>query len=193
MNYLGYIGFYLSMMALGLSMATPPGPVNAMISVVSVQSKLKGTAVGAGAMTADLIFFFIVLLMRGFIPTEFIKFLYLIGGSYTAFLGFLTLRAKMNLNVRTRGSYLIGLSMGITNPYQIAWWVSFGIAMLDKFGIQSGIGFFSGIILWIITYPYLIEKAGKSSKKVEKLIKITSAIVLFLIGIYMITLFIFSV
>ena len=190
MQSLGFLWFYLSMLALGLSMAAPPGPVNAMIAFVSVQSKLKGTAIGAGAMTADLIFFFLVFLLKGLIPNELIRLLYLIGGSYTVFLGFLALRARMNLKIRTGGSYLVGLSMGITNPYQIAWWISFGIVMLDKFGIQSGIGFFSGIVLWIFAYPYFIEKTGKVSKNVEKLIKIVSAIVLICIGLYMITLFI---
>ncbi len=190
MNVLGFIWFYLSMLALGLSMAAPPGPVNAMIAFVSTRSKLKGTAIGAGAMTADLIFFFMVFLIKGFIPSELIKLLYIIGGSYTVFLGFLVLRSRMNLKIKTGGSYLVGLSMGITNPYQIAWWVSFGIVMLEKFGIQSGIGFFSGIVLWIFIYPYFIERAGKISKNVEKLIKIVSALVLICIGLYMITLFI---
>ncbi|MFP3223163.1 MAG: LysE family translocator, partial [Nitrososphaeria archaeon] len=80
--------------------------------------------------------------------------------------------------------------MGITNPYQIAWWISFGIAMLDKFGLQSGMGFFSGILIWIITYPYIFEKVGKKSVKFDKLIRIASAAVLFILGTFMITLFI---
>ncbi len=177
------------MMLLGLSMAAPPGPVNAMIAFASLESKLKGTAVGAGAMTADLIFFFIVFIIKKYLPLVLIKILYIVGGSYTLFLGLLVLYTKNRFKVKAKGGYLVGLSMGLTNPYQIAWWASFGIAMLERFGISSGIGFFSGIILWIFTYPYIIEKAGKTSKKVEGLIKIASAIVLIGVGLYMLLLF----
>ncbi len=186
------VWFYFTMMMLGLSMAAPPGPINAMITLASLQSNLKGTAIGAGAMTADLIFYFIIFLIKGLIPSELIKFLYGIGGLYTAFLGLLAIKSKMIFKIKTGGSYLMGLIMGITNPYQIAWWISFGIVMLDRFGILSGIGFFSGIALWIFTYPYSIKKAGKISMKVEKLIKMISALVLICIGLYMIMLFIIS-
>ena len=192
MGILSFLAFYVSMVALGLSMAAPPGPVNAMIAAVSVESKLRGTAVGAGAMTADLIFFIAVSLIRTLIPSEFVLPFYVIGGTYTVFLGFLVLRSRISKKIRVQGGYLVGLTMGITNPYQIAWWISFGMAMLDKFGLQSGLGFFSGILIWIITYPYIIEKVGKKSVKLEKLIRIASAAVLFVLGTYMIALFILS-
>ncbi|MFP3417659.1 MAG: LysE family transporter [Nitrososphaeria archaeon] len=190
MGILDFLAFYASMVALGLSMAAPPGPVNAMIAAVSVESKLRGIAVGAGAMTADIIFFMAVSLIRALINSEFVLPFYVIGGTYTVFLGFLVLRSRKIRKIRVQGGYLVGLTMGITNPYQIAWWISFGIAMLDKFGLQSGMGFFSGILIWIITYPYIFEKVGKKSVKFDKLIRIASAAVLFILGTFMITLFI---
>lgn len=42
---------------LGLSIAAPPGPMNALIANSSLKSPLHGTSVGAGAMTADLFSF----------------------------------------------------------------------------------------------------------------------------------------
>jgi len=192
MGILDFLFFYASMVALGLSMAAPPGPVNAMIAAVSVESKLRGIAVGAGAMTADIIFFMAVSLIRALINSKFVLPFYVIGGTYTVFLGFLVLRSRKIRKIRVQGGYFVGLTMGITNPYQIAWWISFGIAMLDKFGLQSGMGFFSGILIWIITYPYIVEKVGKKSVKFDKLIRIKSAAVLFILGTYMITLFIFN-
>lgn len=45
-------------LALGLSLAAPPGPVNSVIASESLRSKIHGVSVGLGAMTADFVFFF---------------------------------------------------------------------------------------------------------------------------------------
>ncbi len=44
-------------LALGLSLAAPPGPVNSVIASESLRSKIHGVSVGLGAMTADFVFF----------------------------------------------------------------------------------------------------------------------------------------
>jgi LysE type translocator. len=108
MGILDFLAFYASMVALGLSMAAPPGPVNAMIAAVSVESKLRGIAVGAGAMTADIIFFMAVSLIRALINSEFVLPFYVIGGTYTVFLGFLVLRSRKIRKIRVQGGYLVG-------------------------------------------------------------------------------------
>lgn len=40
-------------LVLGLSSAVPPGPMNALIASEALKSHMHGTAVGAGAMSAD--------------------------------------------------------------------------------------------------------------------------------------------
>ena len=48
-------------------------------------------------------------------------------------------------------SYIIGLTMGFSNPFQIAWWLTVGLASISFFGSVVIIGFFGGILLWLFT------------------------------------------
>ena len=54
---------------MGLSLAAPPGPVNAMIATEATRSKLHGFSVGLGATTADFTYFVVMLIFGPSIPT----------------------------------------------------------------------------------------------------------------------------
>lgn len=167
---------------LGLSMAAPPGPVNAMIANESLISKLHGSAIGLGAMTADLIFFIITFMLRNVIPKEIIYPLYVIGGALMLYLSFLILKSPNNSNKSKKGNYLTGLLLGLSNPYQISWWLTAGLFMIDEFGITIIPSFFIGILIWIFSFPFIINKIGN---KYSKYVKIFSVIILLGFGIYM--------
>ncbi|MBD6955103.1 MAG: LysE family translocator [Thermoplasmatales archaeon] len=142
---------------LGLSIAAPPGPVNAIIANESLRSNLHGTAVGAGAMTADLIFFIIVFSIRGYIPSFILKYIYIFSSILLLYLAYGVLRWEKSER-SVHGNFIVGLTMGITNPYQIAWWLTVGIFMLDRYSLVSSYGFFSGILLWIIIFPLTVKR-----------------------------------
>lgn len=167
--------------SLGLSIAAPPGPVNAIIANESVKSWLHGSSVGAGAMTADFIFFIIIYFIQGFIPIFILKPLYLIGGGFMIYLAYATLKSKMP-SKSIKGNYLIGLTIGLTNPYQISWWLTVGISMIKSLSISVIPGFFLGIIIWIISFPKLINKLGI---RYVNYVKIISAIILAAFGIFL--------
>ncbi|ACP35773.1 Lysine exporter protein (LYSE/YGGA) [Sulfolobus islandicus Y.G.57.14] len=166
---------------LGLSMAAPPGPVNAMIANESTKSWFHGSSIGAGAMTADLIFFIIVYFIQGYIPMPIINALYIVGGIFMLYLSYLTIKAKMPSS-SVRGNYIIGLSMGLTNPYQISWWVTVGISMIRSLSVLIIPGFFVGILIWIIAFPKAINMLGA---KYVKYVKIISSIILVAFGVYL--------
>ncbi|AWR97446.1 LysE family translocator [Acidianus sulfidivorans JP7] len=166
---------------IGLSMAAPPGPVNAIIANESLISKLHGSAVGLGAMTADFIFFLFTYFLRNIIPEFVIHLLYIIGGALMLYLTLLISKSKPS-NRSKKGNYITGLAMGITNPYQITWWLTVGLFMIDEFNIAIIPSFFLGIIIWIFSFPFLINKVGT---RYSKYIKIFSILVLLGFGIYM--------
>ena len=178
MDFFGYIGLGI---ILGLSMAAPPGPIYAMIASESTKSWFHGSSVGSGAMTADFIFFLIVYTIQGLIPSFILKPLYFIGGIFMLYLSYLTFRSKMPSS-SINGNYFIGLSMGLTNPYQISWWVTVGISMIKSLSLYIIPGFFLGILIWIISFPTVINKFGKNYLNY---IKIASSIILFIFGIYL--------
>ncbi len=162
------IYFLLFGYLLGISLAAPPGPVNAMIANESLKSKLHGTSVGAGAMTADLIFFIIMFQIKKYITLTFLHILYLIGGFYLLYLSLGILRSKMP-SKKISGNFFVGLTMGLTNPFQITWWITVGLFMLNQFSYISAVGFFLGIITWITVFPLGINKflSGRFSELVK--------------------------
>lgn len=167
---------------LGLSMAAPPGPINAIMANESLVSKFHGSAVGLGAMTADLIFFIITFFLRNVIPKEVIYPLYIAGGALMLYLSFLILKSKGE-NKSRKGNYFTGLIIGLANPYQISWWLTAGLFMIDEFGIAIVPSFFGGILIWIFTFPFIINKIGN---KYAKYVKIFSIVTLVSFGAYMI-------
>ncbi len=166
---------------LGLSMAAPPGPVNAIILNESLKSKIHGSSVGLGAMTADLIFYFITYDFRNFIPKDFLKAIYMAGGLLLIFISILIIRSKFNTNTSPKGNYITGLSMGLTNPYQITWWLTIGIFMLENLGVLSILGFFIGILIWIIIFPLI---SNMYIRKYSKYAKILSFMIVLAFGLY---------
>ncbi len=172
--------YYLLGIVLGLSLAGPPGAVNSIIANESLKSKLHGTSVGFGAMSADFTFFLIVYFLRAYINISILKFIYIIGGLFMLYLGIAILKSKMPSKSK-KGNYFIGLSMGLTNPFQILWWLTVGFFLLKELSIFSIVGLFSGIIIWIFSFPYAINRFGY---KYGKYIKIVSALIIFIFAIY---------
>ncbi len=145
---------------LGFSIAAPPGPINATIATqVATRSWLAGFLVGLGALTADAIFFLITFygLTRVLVGSEVGIVLFAAGGLMMLFLSFSTFKrarskAALKAGQQTRFPYLIGLSIGLTNPFQIGWWVTVGLGVLAAFGLRILVGFFLGISVWVIVY-----------------------------------------
>ncbi len=152
--YLPLIGYVL-----GLSLAAPPGPVNAIIINESSKSILHGTSVGAGAMTADFVFMIALYFGRVAIPAWAFRYLYIVGSVVMIYLAIAVIRSKMPSKT-PRGNYFVGLSMGITNPFQIVWWVTVGLFLVERMTLLSIVGFFLGLITWIILFPYAMNKVG---------------------------------
>ncbi len=174
--YLALVGY-----TLGLSLAAPPGPVNAVIMNESSKSKLHGTSVGAGAMTADFIFLVILYFGRLVIPVWAFKYLYILGAFIMIYLALSVIRSKMPTKTPT-GNYFVGLSMGITNPFQIIWWITVGLFLIERLSLLSVVGFFLGLLSWITLFPYAMNKVGR---RYSPLIKAFSFIVLILFALIM--------
>lgn len=142
---------------LGLSLAAPPGPVNSVIAFEGAKRPLKGTLVGLGAMTSDFIYMLIVLYLGTFIPEWIKRYLFLVGVRHVdPCLDGLEVEEGEGAHV----PYLKGLAMGITNPYQMEWWITAGLSSISLFGPIFIVGFFLGISLWITIFPMVMNKGA---------------------------------
>ncbi|MCL4314353.1 MAG: LysE family translocator [Candidatus Thermoplasmatota archaeon] len=146
--------------ALGLSLAGPPGPVTAIIINESRSSAFSGFLVGLGAMTADFILMIIVFSFYSAISNFRIDlYLYPIGAAVFLLNGVLDMKGGMGTSVPTGKGYLTGLEIGIVNPFQIAWWTGAGLSVLESFGIAPFYFLFVGIVIWVAFLSNAIRRS----------------------------------
>ena len=175
-SYVVLVGYVL-----GLSLAAPPGPVNAVIMNESSKSILHGTSVGVGAMTADFIYLIVLYFGRAAIPPFAFKYLYIFGAAVMVYLAISVIRSRMPSKT-PKGNYIVGLTMGITNPFQIIWWVTVGLFLIEKMTLLSVAGFFVGVLTWITAFPYAMHKVGS---RYSPLLRVFSFVILVAFAVVM--------
>src|SRR5208337_914539 len=171
---------------IGLSLAVPPGPMNAIIASESVKrSYVNGIKLGMGAMTADAIFLAITLIGVTVLFTgDAVKLIVSIaGGVILAYIAVMTIKSFNRPLTESdkeamRSPYLTGLVIGITNPSQILWWITAGAALIANFNALGIVGFFIGIIMWVSTFSITLNFAGSKVKWLYPAVVLISGIVL---------------
>lgn len=156
---------------IGLSLAAPPGPVNALIASHAVtRSWRSGFLVGCGAMTADAGFLTLSVLAHSAVAgvRVLFPFIALMGAAVMAVFAYGAARAWNRVpDVAASAervhatSYATGLSVNLTSPYPILWWLTAGLALIDQLGPAVLVGFFAGILLWITAFPLALRSAQR--------------------------------
>src|SRR5437879_11315951 len=134
----------LAGMGIGLSLGAPPGPVNAIIASQTVtRSWRAGFLVGVGATTADTIFLAIAFLARSAVAGigPYVRFIALIGAGVMVYFAWSEVRSwRQAPNIieskpdEPTKSYVTGLSVNITRPYPILWWLTAGLVLSHQLG-----------------------------------------------------------
>jgi threonine/homoserine/homoserine lactone efflux protein len=203
----------------GLALAAPPGPMNAVIAEESVlHGWTAGFRAGLGAMSADAVFFVLSLVgVVAFVdqfPT--VRGLMVgVGGLlmlYFAYGAAGELGATFDPSDETvadggetgeaGAGFRKAFLLAITNPYQILFWLTIGVALLESGqfdvlaqtpyvgGDLSGVlvvekgspalvaGFFGGILLWITGFPAALVTAERRVERFAPVVTALSALVL---------------
>jgi len=181
---------------LGLSIAAPPGPVNALIAthVVTKTKWWAGSLVGSGAMTADAIFLVITYSIGTAVhPTAGVLMaIYTTGACVMFFFAYKASKAwrkppiEEAQETRLTHSYFTGLAVALTNPYQILWWLTAGLAFIQSVGVAIVAGFFTGIIIWNISFPFALDYARKRIEKAYKAILLFALMTLIVLGVWLV-------
>lgn len=186
-------GSLISGLVLGYSLAVPPGPMNALIAAWSLRSFRHGFAVGAGAMSADFLLMLLTLALYSRLEAlgagYFTPF-HIAGGALFLYLAYKILKSRP-LGKREGGGgspargYLLGLSLGLINPYQVGWWLAAGLSSIAQFGVEWAAGLFIAILTWITAFPAAVRAGWEVNSKATWLaIKIFSVATLLFFGIY---------
>lgn len=156
---------------IGLSLAAPPGPVNAIIaSQIVTRSWRAGFLVGVGATTADTIFFALSVLAHSAITgiQGWVPIIALLGAGVIAYFAWNVVQAWRRAGAIVESkpdehakSYATGLSVNLTSPYPILWWLTAGLVLIDQLGPAVLVGFFSGLLLWISAFPLALREAQR--------------------------------
>lgn len=198
----------LAGVAFGLALAAPPGPMNAIIAEESVlRGWTSGFRAGLGAMAADLVFFLLALVglvtvversptLRGVMVT--------VGGLLMLYFAVGAARnTRATLAGETPGDgsgFSRAFLLSLTNPYQILFWLTVGVALLDtgrldvlaalpgeplerRVVVETGspallAGLFLGIGVWIVSFPAALVSLGDRTETVTPVVAAASALVL---------------
>ncbi|HET7324730.1 MAG TPA: LysE family transporter [Halococcus sp.] len=212
MSVLGAVTTVLAGAVFGLAVAAPPGPMNAVIAEESVlRGWSAGFRAGLGAMTADICFFFLALFgavaLVERVPTvRVVAFAF--GGVLMLYFAYGAARdAGTSFETDIDGSrgFKKAFVLAITNPFQIAFWLTIGVSLLEPgrldvlsslpVGDFSGVlvvstgspallvGFFCGIAVWVAGFPAALVTAKGRAAGVGSTVAYASALVLFGFGI----------
>lgn len=209
---MGVLLTFLAGVVFGIALAAPPGPMNAVIAEESVaRGWVSGVRAGLGAMTADFCFFVAAFLgvvaiverlplLRGVMIA--------VGGVlmlYFAYSAVSELRDGFRSESTTGKGFRKAFALAITNPYQILFWLTVGVALLESgmvdilaplsdtlfglFVVRTGsptllVGLFSGIGVWVVGFPATLVAAERRVNAFAPLIAGLSATVLAGFGIY---------
>ncbi len=174
-------------MVLGFSLTIPPGPMNALIASETVTSVRKGIVAGTGAMSADLVLGVVVYLVRSALDIgSYISAVYALGTVVVAYLGVTILRnrKKQAVAVHDRRTYARAFVTGISNPFQILWWLTAGLAFAYLGGFLLFIGLFVAIAAWIVMFPLALHAGTGRHRGASEAVAVASAIVMFAFALY---------
>ena len=215
---LDFVVSALAGVALGLSLAAPPGPMNAIIAEESVlRGWGSGFRAGLGAMSADACFFVLALLgvvtvvrdvpvvqqvLFGFGGLLMLYFAYGTATDANAAFGGDAADTAADGAGEMAGEDSKGFRkafvLALTNPYQILWWLTAGVGLLDPgtfaldwlggLTVSTGspvivVGFFGGIALWVTGFPAALVTVGRRVDAFAPAVAYLSALVLALAGL----------
>jgi L-lysine exporter family protein LysE/ArgO len=176
----------------GLGAAVPVGPVNIIIMDRAIRNYKSAVAIGAGALSADILYLVLILLglMTFFNNPIFLNMLGILGSAFLLFVAYMIFNGrnkeleKSPLEVDSKTllkSYISGFFLTLLNPYTIAFWISVAsfTNTSDEVDYFVIVGMISAILMWIILMPYLVHRSKhKISNKLSYYIAVFSSLIL---------------
>lgn len=180
---------------IALSLAAPPGPVNALIASHAVtRSWRSGFLVGVGAMTVDALWLALSVLAHSLLlgARSVFPAIAVLGAIVMAYLAWGAVKAwkaepvvAVSARVVHATSYVTGVATNLTSPYPILWWLTAGLAFIDELGPFVLVGFFAGLVLWTAAFPYLLRAAQTRYARSYHIVLAFSIVVLVAFAVYL--------
>jgi threonine/homoserine/homoserine lactone efflux protein len=169
-------------LALGFSLSIPPGPMNALIASRAARSLREGIITGFGAMSADLVLGGLIYALRSELDlTSVVRYVYIVGAAVMAYLGYRVLTAPAaptageSAGLRT---YSQALGIGLSNPFQIVWWLTAGLAFAYLGGLPLYVALFAAVLVWVLVFPTAIHVGTRRRPGLARAVVLASGVIL---------------
>lgn len=152
------LGTVLLGFGLGLSLAAPPGPVNALIARSAATGGARaGIRAGFPAPVVDTAIMLLVLfgITRLVDIERWTPWLASVGFILMTWLAWQVARVHDGPEQPLAGPAAVWM-VTLTNPYQYAWWISAGAADLLQLGAAGILGFLAAIYSWVFLISALV-------------------------------------
>lgn len=171
-------------LALGFSLAAPPGPIIAQMAVDTARGdSWRGFRVGLGATVADGTFFVLTYLgLLQVLPGDpVLAGLSLLGAglmTYFAYGAWKTARRPLAPPPRILKGFPSGYLLAALSPFNIAWWLTAGATFLALHGATLAGGFLLAILGIVAGYSLLFHFGTRRIKRMETYVSYASAALL---------------
>jgi threonine/homoserine/homoserine lactone efflux protein len=149
---------------LGLSLAIPPGPVNALVvREASRHGVWGGIRAGLPAPTLDTVYMLLVVFgLPQVLDLDAGKpWLAGIGALLMLYLAWDTARVRSSAGVPLPAKAMALWAVTLTNPFQYAWWLSAGATFLGEQGLWGAAGFVVAVFGWVVVLSNLVHHGAQ--------------------------------
>ncbi|HLM91234.1 MAG TPA: LysE family transporter [Thermoplasmata archaeon] len=170
-------------LALGFSLTIPPGPMNALIAVRSGRSFRAGVTTGLGAMSADVVLGVLVYLLHTLVDlTPIVRWVEAAGAVIMAYFAYRVLTREAQPSPPDPGPevrvFSEALLVGVTNPLQVGWWLTAGLAFAYLGGAWLLGGLFGAIAIWIVAFPLALSYGARKSERFPRAVALASGLLM---------------
>jgi threonine/homoserine/homoserine lactone efflux protein len=179
--------------ALGFSLVVPPGPMNAWIASAAARSFRAGFVTGLGAMSADGVLGAAVYALEREVDLHgIVRGIYAVGAAVMAYLGFRLFRAAPGdeADLGDERRFVRAVLIGLSNPFQLVWWLTAGVAFAYLGGIALLAGLFGAIAVWIVAFPLAIGTGIRRRPELARAVQLGSGAILIAFSVYFAALFV---
>lgn len=166
---------------LGFSLVVPPGPMNAWIAATSARSYRAGVLTGLGAMSADAVLGAAVFLLDRSVPlASVVRGVYAVGAIVMTLLAVRLLRPRAQPPRPPSGptTVLRAVGIGLSNPFQLLWWLTAGVAFAYLGGAILLAGLFGAILIWVVLFPWAVHAGATRWPAAARWIDFASGLIL---------------
>src|SRR5688572_25124293 len=148
---------------LGLSLAIPPGPVNALIvREASRHGAFGGIRAGLPAPTLDTVYMLLVVFgLPQIVDLDAAKpWLATVGALLMLYLAWDTARVRGAVAAAPAKALALW-AVTLSNPFQYAWWLSAGATLLGEQGLWGAAGFVVAVFGWVVVLSNLVAHGAQ--------------------------------